>query len=988
MTDVLDFLMELTEKAKGTVFEPFVSYIFIIIGVAAIIKFILFPIGKVIKKLFDYISQRRFIKNKVYVNLSFMESADVYYAINQFIPTRFSSNNDPGYDDEPAPSYVDVAQEKEPLLIERFIKFEFDIKGGKKYYLCLADCGMGKTTFLINLYYRILKQGKYPCQFISLQNSSCLERIGRIPEKGKTILLLDALDENDNAIINYNAFIEKLEQETQEFYRVVITSRTNFFESESKEHLSEQKRTNGTSSKLSGLRKFYITPFTDEDIQHFLRLRYRFKRKKRIQSWKIISQNKNLSVRPLLLRFMDELLADEQTFEYDFQLYECLFRKWIDREKKSLRDGNGEGLYDECQQMAKSIYYQWMKSGKIGIYLDELTENNFVPGIESMQLKGHAMLNRTSDGLYKFSHKSYWEYMLAKLALSDVYFASEMLIKNFDRAMVFLEEMLQYYEIHENEQTPEICIGIAFYLMKYKKIEDAEKQCHKTIAMCDDKKHIRLLAMIVLAECLYRQFKYKSEEMVLKDCQKIMREISLSEGSLILYTWFGIAFSNYCKKMQLKAGQEFLYQVIEFCNANNIKNYSLLRCYESYCYCCVNYFLKQQAIAHMEGLIQEHFQNDQYAMYLRDTAQSWKLNYNDRKLYEILQKTSKSNIRFMDLFTQLKFLCDLGISCAGTNSRDFDMWNDIVTKRLADAWDICCLIYNESKVGELNNPYAVHVYSKVVLAYEQIDVSGLEDLEKKMKDTLDMLISYIDQFHQQEEMWVEQIRLLDFIRSSELGSFSQIEEATYKQLKIVEAYGKDYNLIEVCKRLFLVYDSQDETKDLGQQYLKRAYDLAKGSDSYYFTVKYCTLLQLVLDYYTGEIDKAGIVQELIEITPRVYGSDKRRSRIYRGLQRYFSENNDAREMEICYELLCCEFNHDELKCYYDSCKKYQNSEIFLEKLNLICLEKGVLSKDELLSLDEFIKNNRSEMETNFVQNLEVVQKRMNSAQRTRGVNLL
>lgn len=420
MTDALDFLMELTEKAEGTVFEPFISYIFIVISIVAIIKFILFPLGKVIKKLFDYISQHRFIKNKVYVNLSFMESADVYYAINQFIPTRFSSNNDPGYDDEPAPVYVDVAQEKEPLLIERFIKFEFDIKGGKKYYLCLADCGMGKTTFLINLYYRILKQGKYQCQFISLQDPSCLEQIGRIAEKGKTILLLDALDENDNALTNYNDFIEKLEQETQQFYRVVITSRTNFFESESKEHLSEQKRTNGTSSKWSGLRKFYITPFTDEDIQHFLRLRYRFKRKKRIQSWKIISQNKNLSVRPLLLRFMDELLADEQTFEYDFQLYECLFHKWIDREKKSLRDSNGEELYDECQQMAKSIYYQWMKSGKIGIYLNELTENAFVPSIESMQLKGHAMLNRTSDGLYKFSHKSYWEYMLAKLALPDI----------------------------------------------------------------------------------------------------------------------------------------------------------------------------------------------------------------------------------------------------------------------------------------------------------------------------------------------------------------------------------------------------------------------------------------------------------------------------------------------------------------------------------------------------------------------------------------
>lgn len=982
MTDVLNFLMELPDKAKGTVFEPFVSYIFTFIGAVVVIKFILVPIAKLTKRLFDYMSKRRFIKNKVYVNLSFMESADVYYAINQFIPTRFSSNNDPGYDDEPAPVYLDVTQEKEPLLIERFIKFEFDIKGGKKYYLCLADCGMGKTTFLINLYYRILKQGKYQCQFIGLQDSSCLEKIGEIPEKGKTILLLDALDENDNALTNYNDFMEKLEQETQAFYRVVITSRTNFFENESKEHLSEQKKTNGTNSKLSGLRKFYITPFTDEDIQRFLRLRYRFKRKKRIQSWKLISQNKNLSVRPLLLRFMDELLADEQTFEYDFQLYECLFRKWIEREKRSLKDTNGEGLYDECQQMAKSIYYQWMKSGRVGIYLNELTENAFVPGLQSMQLKGHAMLNRTSDGLYKFSHKSYWEYMLAKLALSDVYFAREVLIKNFDRAVSFLEEMIQYYQTHEDEQTPEIYICIAFYLMKYKKIEDAEKTCHKVITMCGDKKHIRLLAMVVLAECLYRQFKYKSEEIVLQDCQTLMEEISLSDESLILYTQFGITFSRYCKKMHLKAGQEFLKQVIDFCNTNSIKSYSLLRCYESYCRCCDNYYLKQQAMNHMGDLIREHFQDDQYATYLIEESRVWKLSYTDQNGYEILQKIVKSCIRFMDLFEQIIFLCDFGISCAGVNPRDFNVWNNMVSENLGDAWNICCSIYEENKVDKVNNPYAVHIYKKLVLAYDEFDVSGLEELKNAMRKTLDMLISYIDQFQLEEEMWIEQIYLLDFIRRSDLGSFSQMRQATNKQLEIAQTYGRDYDLVDVYRHLYQLYDPQDGAGDLGQQYLKRAYDLAKRSEGYRMTPSYCTLLQIVLDSYIGEINKAGIAQELVEIIPGIYGSDRRRSRIYRGLQRYFSVNNDSREMEVCYELLCCNFNYGEIKGYYDSCMKYQNSEEFLEKLNLICLEKGSLSKDEILSMTEFIESNRSEMEISFVQRLEMILKRMNSVQRT------
>ena len=71
--------------------------------------------------------------------------------------------------------------------------------------------------------------------------------------------------------------------------------------------------------KISSSRKYYIAPFTDEDIKKFLRKRYHYNLKKFKRAWKIVEKNKNLSVRPLLLRFMDELLEEEYSFEYDFQ---------------------------------------------------------------------------------------------------------------------------------------------------------------------------------------------------------------------------------------------------------------------------------------------------------------------------------------------------------------------------------------------------------------------------------------------------------------------------------------------------------------------------------------------------------------------------------------------------------------------------------------------------------------------------------------------
>lgn len=983
MTDAITFLMELAEKAEGTVFEPFISYIILFSIIIAVVAFILRPLGKLIKKLWDYIYQRRFIKHRVYANLSFMESADIYYAIHQFIPTRFSSYHDPGNDDEPAPIYVDPDHEREPLLIERFIKFEFDIKGGHKYYLCLADCGMGKTTFLINLYYRILKQGKYPCHFISLQNPDCLEQIGQIREKGKTILLLDALDENDSAMSNYNAFMEKLEQVTQAFYRVVITSRTNFFESGTKERLSEHKKISSTTSKLPRLKKFYITPFTDEDIQRFLSLRYRFKRKKRKRAWKIISQNKNLSVRPLLLRFMDELLENEQTFQYDFQLYGCLFDKWIAREKRSFRDEDGKELYAECEWLAKTIYYQWMKNGQIGIYLNELPENLKASGLAALQLKGHAMLNRTSDGLYKFSHKSYWEYMLAKLALSDLYFANDLLLQNFDRATSFFEEMIQFYQMHPDEQTPEICIGTGIYLMKYKKPEDAEEQLRKAVGMCDPKDQRYLLAMIPLARCLHRQAKHISEENVLRECLALMDEVELTKETVPLYTQFGLAFAAYCKVTHLKAGQEFLLRIIEFCSANNLKDYSLLRCYEAYCHCGVNYYLNQQALNEMEQLIQNYFQNDQYAVYLGNLAKSWKMAYSDRKLYEIFQKVKESDMRFMDLFEQMGWNCELGICCTAVNPDDVEMWNNIAAEWLNQGWNICCSVYAESEVDKAHNPYAAYIYWGVVRASQRLN--GIND--NRVRAYIQMLMQYIEESHQPEEMWIEQIRLLRFIQREELGEFPQIEQAMHKQLEIAKKYGSTYSLIDAYWDLFVLYDHQDETKATGQKYLKQAYELAKDSSDYRMTNEYCILLQVVLDFFEGEIDKAAIAQELVEITPLIYGSDTRRSRIYRGLQRYFSAHNDAREMDACFELLSCDFNADGLNRYYQSCVKYQAMELFFEKLNILCLEKGILSSEELLCLKEFASNMKNVMEPPILQGLDALIKRNQTFQRMSGSNV-
>ena len=111
-------------------------------------------------------------------------------------------------------------------------------------------------------------------------------------------------------------------------------------------------------------------------------------------------------------------------------------------------------MYNECLILAKAMYYQWMKDGRVGIYPDEIDEKNAIPELSKIHFQGHAMLNRTVDGMYKFAHRSYWEYLVARLALLDPVFSDDLFIRNFEQAEAFLKEMISRSDSSESEKRP------------------------------------------------------------------------------------------------------------------------------------------------------------------------------------------------------------------------------------------------------------------------------------------------------------------------------------------------------------------------------------------------------------------------------------------------------------------------------------------------------------------------------------------------------
>ncbi|WP_316787103.1 hypothetical protein [Pedobacter frigiditerrae] len=383
----------------------------------------------------------------------------IKYSKKNYIRTK-CQNVDPANEINYKSSFAFSTKED---LLTFFLRKVFNInKNETKFYLILADSGMGKSTFMLNLFSRyssflnfLIKKNQIKLYPLGENYAILAERIKDIVNKENTILLLDGFDEIPTADnLSIKSKFDEIINLVKDFKTVIITCRTHFFSSESEEPFElKVKMYNTKGNGYHHIKKLYISPFDDNDIKKYIRHCFKFYEfKKKKTAMQIIDGTGDLMVRPMLLSYIIDLTeTSRHKLQSKFEIYETLINAWVDRESKkyelSKRYEFKENLIYFTYSIVDYIYNHYEKNG-LYIPLEDAVKiaNQFQINLDDIEIKSKSLLNRNSAGNYKFSHKSIYEFFIAFLSymnrsFNGTKYSINYNLESYDEAKNFLEEI-------------------------------------------------------------------------------------------------------------------------------------------------------------------------------------------------------------------------------------------------------------------------------------------------------------------------------------------------------------------------------------------------------------------------------------------------------------------------------------------------------------------------------------------------------------------
>lgn len=307
-------------------------------------------------------------------------------------------------------------------MLDNFI---VGLNGGRHLFV-FADCGMGKTTLLINYFHRRqrwLRRRKTSIVLISLSKDSYLDEIGAVPpdKRAETVILMDAFDEDPLVFEGVQKRLDLLVRMTSGFKAVVISCRSQFFADDSEipvatGELRAGPTPSGTSKEYE-FERIYLAPFDRKKVAQYLRRAFPGVQGvyRRRMARRLVDRFPSLIMRPMLLAHISEVLEndDNSSLISQAEIYQAIVSGWAKREAHWVPT---QALLTFSKRFALNVFE--MRRGRGGEYSskEELTALAESWGIQVRPelLTGRSLLNRTEDGKCKFAHRSIMEYFVSE----------------------------------------------------------------------------------------------------------------------------------------------------------------------------------------------------------------------------------------------------------------------------------------------------------------------------------------------------------------------------------------------------------------------------------------------------------------------------------------------------------------------------------------------------------------------------------------------
>lgn len=328
-----------------------------------------------------------------------------------------------------------------PFFVNKVFKQDIETKD-RPFYIILAEPGMGKTTFMINLFLKYISQWfgkKYDIKLLPMGRPDMDKEIDNIEDEKKEnmILLLDGLDEDTRAAVDFQKRLAEIIEKTRRFHTVIMTCRSHILPPGQKE------------PDKTGSRKVYLSPLDQKDIKKYLNKRFPvFNIKKKHRAKQVVRNAPHLMALPLLLSHIDDLAKSKRQYKYTHEAYDELIKNWLEREASHYKEAEQgqfkEEFYEFSRAVAVDIYQH--RESREGLLIKpeeiEYYAKKHRIRLDRMEMERHSLLNRNAAGDYQFSHRSIFEYFLALELLKNQAFKEKFRFEGMEQSRRFYKEII------------------------------------------------------------------------------------------------------------------------------------------------------------------------------------------------------------------------------------------------------------------------------------------------------------------------------------------------------------------------------------------------------------------------------------------------------------------------------------------------------------------------------------------------------------------